>query len=534
MFSIERKSQLSKFEKVDFDCLIIGGGATGVGTALDASLRGLSVGLCERYDFASGTSSRSTKLIHGGVRYLAQFHFGLIAEALSERKRLIQNAPHLVKPLKFLMPTYKIFEKPYYSLGLTLYDFLAGKSGLPSHKRVSKEEAVKDFPSINQNGLRGGIEYYDAQFNDARLNVLLARCAELEGAVIANQLALVSILKDKSGKINGAVLKDHLSNKEFKVKTKTIVNTTGIFIDEIRKMDDPNCKPILKPSQGIHLVFSKNDISCNTAMIIPKTSDGRVVFIIPWESHVMMGTTDTNRSDISYEPMPYKDEVEFLLKTGNEYLGTKLQKENVLSVFSGLRPLINLSGEGDTKNISREEMILVSSSGMITMSGGKWSTYRKMAEDLTNKIIELGKFNPTKSCTTYDYQFLGKDGYSENMYLKISSDYKLNIDSAKRLKNHYGGEVYSILGSKPKELIKNTGFFEEEVIHFIRKEFANTILDVLARRFRILFLDLEISKKLIKPILKIMAKELKWNDKRQKEEELKASKLIQEYMSTYK
>lgn len=534
MFSIDRKSQISKFQKVEFDCLIIGGGASGVGTALDASLRGLSVGLCERYDFASGTSSRSTKLIHGGVRYLAQFHFGLIAEALNERKRLIQNAPHLVKPLKFLMPTYGIFEKPYYSLGLTLYDILAGNSGLPSHKRVSKEGAIKDFPSINQENLKGGIEYYDAQFNDARLNVLLARCAELEGSVIANQLGLVSILKDSNGKINGAILKDYLSNKEFQVKTKILVNTTGIFIDEIRKLDDPNSKPILKPSQGIHLVFSKKDIQCNTAMIIPKTSDGRVVFIIPWESHVIMGTTDTNRDDLQYEPMPYREEVEFLLKTGNAYLGKKLTKENILSVFSGLRPLINTSGDGDTKNISREEMILISNSGMITMSGGKWSTYRKMSEDLTDKIIEQGEFISLKSCSTKDYHFLGKDGYSENMYLSIASEYKIDIETSKRLKNFYGGEVFSILGSKPKELISGSNYFEEEVVHFVEKEFAQTILDVLARRFRILFLDLELAEKLVKPISKIMTKKLKWNAKKQKEEESNSLKLISDYKRTYK
>ena len=296
---IERKKQIDRLGKVQFDCLIVGGGATGAGTAHDASLRGLNVALIERKDFASGTSSRSTKLIHGGVRYLAQFHFGLIKEALSERKRLLTNAPHLVKPLKFLMPSYKVYEKHYYSIGLTMFVGQSGDCGLPGHKRISKQEFTKDFPAIKQNELRGGIAYYDAQFNDARLNVLLARTAEMEGACVCNKVELVSLIKNDSGKITGAVVKDLLSGKTIEVNSKLVINTTGVFIDEIRKLDDSNAKPILAQSQGIHLVFSKLKVPCNSAMIIPKTSDGRVVFLVPWEDHVIMGTTDTPISKIT-------------------------------------------------------------------------------------------------------------------------------------------------------------------------------------------------------------------------------------------
>ena len=530
---IERKKQIDRLGKVQFDCLIVGGGATGAGTAHDASLRGLNVALIERKDFSAGTSSRSTKLIHGGVRYLAQFHFGLIREALTERKRLLANAPHLVKPLKFLMPSYKFYEKPYYSIGLTMYDVLAGDSGLPGHKRISKQDFVKDFPAVNQTDLKGGIAYYDAQFNDARLNVLLARTAEMEGACVCNKVELISLIKNDSGKITGAVVKDLLSGKSITVNTKLVINTTGVFIDEIRKMDDPNAKSILAPSQGIHLVFSKLKVPCNSAMIIPKTSDGRVVFLVPREDHVIMGTTDTPIQTITQEPIPLENEVEFLLKTGNEYLDTKLTKDDILSVFAGLRPLVSPQGNTDTKNISREEMMLVSDSNLITMSGGKWSTYRKMAEDLTDKMIQVGKLIPVRACETYNYNFIGKSGYSENMYLKIAQDYKIDIETAKRLRNYYGGEVYEILGKKPKEILKGSGFYEEEVIHSIRSEFALSILDVIARRIRVLFTNLELAKSLVQPVSVIMGKELKWNANKKAQEEKLATDLIQSLKKTF-
>lgn len=522
---VSRVQHIERLKKVQFDCLIVGGGATGAGTALDAALRGLNVALIEKTDFSSGTSSRSTKLIHGGVRYLAQMHFQLIREALLERKRLLINAPHLVKPLKFILPCYKIFEKPYYAIGLTLYDFLAGDSGLPGHKIIDREETVREIPSINQKNLQGAITYYDSQFNDARLNVLLARSAALEGACVTNKVELVSILKE-NGKISGAVLKDNLSGEEFSVKTKLIINTTGVFIDSIRKLDNPNAEPILSPSQGIHLVFPKEKLPTRSAMIIPKTSDGRVVFIIPWEEFTVVGTTDTPIQEISEEPLPIESEIQFLLDTAQEYIGFPLDRKFISSVYVGLRPLISPSGSKNTKNISREEIILVSDSGLITMGGGKWSTYRKMAEDLVDKMILAGKLTPHNSCQTYQYNFIGKENYTENLYLKISQSYSLSNESAKRLRNFYGGEVFDILGKSPKELVKNSGYFEEEVKHFMKNEFALTIQDVLARRFRILFLDLELARNFVTPISKIMAKESKWSNALKIQMERSAYELI--------
>ncbi|MCB1190124.1 MAG: FAD-dependent oxidoreductase [Leptospiraceae bacterium] len=529
--NVPRKNQIERLGKVVFDCLIIGGGATGSGTAHDAALRGLNVALIESVDFSAGTSSRSTKLIHGGVRYLGQFHFGLIREALRERKRLLNNAPHLVKPLKFVLPTYKLFEKSYYTIGLTMYDVLAGQSGLPNHRMLSKNDVVNDFPAINKNKLTGGVSYYDAQFNDSRLNVILAKSAEMAGACVCNKVKLESLIKE-NGKIIGAKVRDILSGKEIEVKAKVVVNTTGVHIDEIRKMDEPNCKPILAPSQGIHLVFPKEKVPCHTAMIIPKTSDGRVVFVLPWEDHVVMGTTDTYIEKISEEPLPLKEEVDFLLKTGNEYLESKLTKDDILSVFSGLRPLISLSGDFDTKNISREEMIVVSDSGLVTMGGGKWSTFRQMAEDLTNKLIEVGKLMPIADCSTYDFEFLGKEGYNENLHLTISQTYNISHETSKRLRNYYGGEVFNVLGKQPVEIIQGCSFFMEEAIYAIQSEFALTTLDILGRRLRILFLDLKMAEKMIQPINDTLARELNWS-KETKESDLKKAKdLIESLQNT--
>ncbi|HMV78422.1 MAG TPA: FAD-dependent oxidoreductase [Leptospiraceae bacterium] len=518
---INRKHSLDRLKKTQFDCIFIGGGATGTGAALDATLRGLNTALLEKRDFSAGTSSKSTKLIHGGVRYLAQFHFKLIREALLERKRLLANAPHLVKPLKFVLPCYKLLERPYYGIGLTFYDILAGDNGLPTHRSISKTETIREFPSINPIGLTGAITYYDAQFNDARLNVLLAQSAAVEGACVTSRTEAVSFIKE-NGKITGVNVRDILSGEEFAVKTKVVINTTGVHIDEIRKMDDPSAKNVLSPSQGIHLVFKRDKILCKSAMIIPKTSDGRVVFVIPWEDCTIVGTTDTPVKTIQDEPMPLNEEVDFVLKTVQEYLGVRVEKKDVISIFAGLRPLIAPDGSQNTKNISREEMILISPSGLITMSGGKWSTYRKMAEDLVDKVVLEGKLTPDTKCNTYDYAFPGKKGYSENLYIDIAQIYSVSQDQAKRLRNYYGGLTSEILGKTPKEILPGTGLFEEEVRYFAESEFALGISDVIARRWRTAFTNLELAKKLVTPVGKILSNSLGWTQAFLKSEEKSA------------
>lgn len=523
--NISRNKQIEKLKKTSFDCLIIGGGATGAGTAHDAALRGLTVALVEKRDFSSATSSRSTKLIHGGVRYLSQFHFGLIREALHERKLLLENAPHLVKPLKFVLPGYKFYEKYYYAIGLTLYDFLAGDSGVPMHKMISQKEAIHHIPSIKQDKLKGGITYYDAQFNDSRLNVTIVRSAEKAGACVCNKTEVIGFLKEE-GRINGVQVRDILTGEEFQVRAKIVVNAAGVFLDRVRKLDEKDCSPVLAPSQGIHLVFDRETIPCKTAMIIPKTADGRVVFIIPWENHVIMGTTDTAMEAVREEPLPIGNEVDFLLKTGNQYLEKRVTRQDIRSVFVGIRPLISEGTATETKKISREEAILVSDSGLITMGGGKWSTYRKMAQDLTDKIIKYGKLDEIRPCSTQDYNFPGKEGYSENMYLKISQQYGVEQQIAKRLRDFYGSEVYDILGEKPTELLKGIGYYQEEVLFFIRNEYALSLADVMARRFRLLFLDLLLTKKLMPSIMRVMAKELEWDKHRKQEEEKQLNDLL--------
>ncbi|WP_061246499.1 glycerol-3-phosphate dehydrogenase/oxidase [Leptospira interrogans] len=528
----KRVDQISKLQKESFDILVIGGGSTGAGAAFDAAKRGYKTALIERKDFASGTSSRSTKLIHGGVRYLAQFHFKLIHEALTERQRLLENAPHLVKPLKFVLPAYRFYERPYYGIGLTLYDILASKGKLPSHKTVSKSETISEFEAIKRDGLFGGITYYDAQFNDARLNVLLARSAQKEGAVVANRIELVSFIK-KSGKIVGANLKDLETAKTFPVYTKVIANTTGIWVDHVRKLDDPRTFNVLSPSQGIHLVFSKERVPCKSAMIIPKTKDGRVVFIIPWEDHVILGTTDTPIENPGEEPLPIGNEVQFLLDTGNEYLENPVTEKDILSVFVGIRPLISPEGNQDTKNISREEVILVSNSGLVTMGGGKWSTYRKMAEDLVDKLIQIGNLEVREKCSTKFYVYPGAADYSESLYQEIEKTYKIDTIFAKRLQNYYGTEVFEVLGKKPKLLGKGIPYFEEEVLFAVNEEFALGVTDVLARRFRILFVDLSLAQKMVAPVAMVLSKQLKWKDKTKKAEESAAMELIESLRKSY-
>ncbi|MCW7466669.1 glycerol-3-phosphate dehydrogenase/oxidase [Leptospira levettii] len=512
----ERKQTLKHLESTQYDILILGGGATGSGTALDASLRGYKVALLEKGDFSQGTSSRSTKLIHGGVRYLAQFHFKLIYEALSERKRLLINAPHLVKPLPFVLPTYVWWEKPFYSIGLTMYDILAGKSIVPGHERISKATALDYFASLKKENLKGGISYYDAQFNDARLNVTTIRAAKENGADIVSRIEVTSFLKDNNGKIIGVTAKDSLTKKVVSIKAKVVANTTGVWIDSLRKLDDPKAENVLAPSQGIHLVFDKEKLPCRTAMIIPKTADGRVVFVIPWEGKVLLGTTDTPIQKIEDEPLPLQSEVEFLLQTGNDYLDTKLTKDDIESVFSGLRPLISTGDKKDTKSISREEAILVSDSGLVTMSGGKWSTFRKMAEDLTDKLISVGNLPSKMNCVTASFAFPGADGYSKHLVAKIQTMYDLPYETAVRLVDSYGGEVPLILGKKPKEIKKGTGYFAEEIKHFVKKEFALSVSDVLSRRWRVVFLDLKLAESLAVPVSNVLGKELGWKETEKK------------------
>ncbi len=446
-------------ENKTWDMLIIGGGATGLGTAVDAASRGFSTILIEADDFAKGTSSRSTKLVHGGVRYLEQGNLKLVREALQERGWLLKNAPHVTRKLGFVIPAFSVVQKIYYGSGLKFYDILSGKLSLGTTKFLSKKTTQNFLPGINQKNLSGGVIYYDGQFDDARLAINLANTAAKHGAVLLNYCEVVSILKkkikptDKQAKIYGVVAYDAINDKTFEIKSKVVINATGVFVDDIIQMDNSNSNEIVTPSQGIHLVVNKNFFPGNYALMIPKTDDKRVLFAVPWHNKIVIGTTDTEIEDISDEPIPLQEEIDFVLKHANRYLKTNIIINDVTSMFAGLRPLVRTKGVTNTSMLSRDHVIIVSHSNLITITGGKWTTYRKMAEDAVNNAIFVAKFS-YKECIT--------------KHLKIANSEFDNINYDDAIE-----KIYSL----------------ENIKRFIENEMAITVEDVLARRTRLLFLD---------------------------------------------
>ncbi len=393
-----------------WDVCIIGGGATGLGTALDASSRGFKTILFEQHDFAKATSSRSTKLVHGGVRYLQQGNIKLVMEALKERGVLMKNAPHLVHNQKFVVPNYKWWEGPFYGIGLKIYDWMAGKLGLGPSQFLSKEETLALAPTLDPEGLRGSIVYHDGQFDDARLALSIAQTAADKGGVVLNYFAVTNLLRSHK-KIAGVHVKDGLTGNEYEVKSKVVVNATGIFTDEIMKMDDAHHTRMIAHSQGIHLVVDKEFLPGETAIMIPRTDDGRVLFAVPWHNKIVLGTTDTPINRASLEPVPKSEEIDFILTHIGRYLSKDPQLSDVRSMFAGLRPLV----KGKTKKtaaLSRDHLITVSDSGLITITGGKWTTYRRMAEDVIDVAIEKASLPNTASTTTT----LKLHGHDQTLY----------------------------------------------------------------------------------------------------------------------
>ncbi|MBL7723031.1 MAG: glycerol-3-phosphate dehydrogenase/oxidase [Chitinophagaceae bacterium] len=388
----------------EWDVCIIGGGATGLGTALDAASRGLKTILFEQYDFAKGTSSKSTKLVHGGVRYLQQGNIKLVMEALKERGLLLKNAPHLVHNQQFIVPNYKWWEKPFYGIGLKIYDWMAGKLGLGPSELLSKEETLALVPTLDAEGLTGGVVYHDGQFDDARLAISIGQTAVQHGAVVLNYFPVTGLLKMQQ-KVCGVWVKDSQTGKEREVKSKVVINATGVFTDAIMKMDDPKHESIISPSQGIHLVVDKEFLPGDTAIMVPRTDDGRVLFAVPWHNKIVLGTTDTPVNSISAEPVPFEEEIDFILTHIGRYLTKDPQRSDVKSMFAGLRPLV----KGKTKKtaaLARDHLITVADSGMITITGGKWTTYRKMAEDVVDIAMEKAGLEK-KDCVTEDMKLAG-------------------------------------------------------------------------------------------------------------------------------
>ncbi|MHC4937474.1 MAG: glycerol-3-phosphate dehydrogenase/oxidase [Planctomycetota bacterium] len=486
---MNRDDMLARARDKQFDIVVIGGGATGLGIAVDAAARGYEIALFEGSDFAKGTSSRSTKLVHGGVRYLQQGNVSLVMEALRERGRLRRNAPHLVGDLAFIVPSYEWWESPFYGIGLRVYDLLAGKYGFGHSRNLDKEEVVAEIPSIKTEGLRGGTLYYDGQFDDARLALALARTAAGQGAVVANYSEVVGLRKS-GGVIEGVVVLDHESGEEFDVRAKVVVNATGPFADGVRRLDHEENGQLVAASQGVHIVLDKSFLPGESAIMVPHTRDGRVMFAIPWYDVAVVGTTDTPIDEVSLEPQPMSGEIDFILETANDYLSHPATREDILSVFAGIRPLVRAGEAGSTAALSREHTIVIDpDSGLLTIVGGKWTTYRQMAEDVVDQAAALAGLE-SRECPTKDFPIHG---------------FHANAERFGRM-GVYGSDAPSIPQGEP--LHPRLTLTEEEVVWFCSKEMARTVDDVLARRSRSLLFDAVAARELAQPVARIVSREL--------------------------
>jgi len=496
---MERDQMFTKLKTSSkpWDIAIIGGGATGIGTAVEAASRGYKVVLIEQSDFGKGTSSRSTKLVHGGVRYLQQGNISLVLEALKERGILRRNAPHLVHDLPFIVPVYDWWEGPFYGIGLKIYDLLAGKEGFGPSKNLSKEETLAYLPTIETEGLRGGVIYHDGQFDDARLLINLMQTAKEKGACMLNYVKAVSLIHENE-ELKGVLAQDIETGEKYPVKAKVVINATGVFTDSVRKMDDVKSKEIMTSSQGVHLVLDKSFLPGNTAIMVPHTDDGRVLFAVPWHNRTLVGTTDTFVEEYPLEPKPQEAEIKFLLRYAAKYLTKDPQRSDVLSVFVGLRPLVkNSNNDHDTAAISRDHTIIISRSGLISIAGGKWTTYRKMGEDVIEQAILLGDLPHSESVT----KMLQIHGYHKNpekfgalsFYGSDANEIQKLLNENKDYKNLLHPEHSIQIG---------------EIIWATRNEMARNIEDFLARRTRLLLLNAKASIEVAPIIAKYMAIEL--------------------------
>jgi glycerol-3-phosphate dehydrogenase len=483
--------------RTPFDMLVIGGGATGVGIAVDAAARGYDVLLAEQSDFGKGTSSRSTKLAHGGVRYLQQGNVPLVMEALHERGLLLQNAPHLVHDLAFVVPNYLWWEAPFYGIGMRVYDMLAGRHGFGHSRVLTTEEVLERIPALEQEGLRGGVLYHDGQFDDSRLLIALARTAADRGACLLNYAPVVRLLKDELGYVSGAVLRNLESGQEHEVAARSVINATGAFCDGVRRLDEPDAPAMIAPSQGVHIVLDRRFLGGETAIMVPRTRDARVMFAIPWHGHTVVGTTDTPIEEASLEPVPLDEEIDFILDTASGYLEENPTRADVLSTFAGVRPLVKAGDAGNTAALSREHTIQISRSGLLTIAGGKWTTYRRMAEDAVNHAATLAGLEE-RPCVTRELRIHG---------------YHPRPSELPELAE-YGEEALALAGlveGRPDlgaVLDVALEVRAAQVFWAVRHEMARTVDDVLARRTRALALDARAALRMAPAVARLLAAEL--------------------------
>ncbi|NNF03437.1 MAG: glycerol-3-phosphate dehydrogenase/oxidase [Rhodothermales bacterium] len=476
-----------------WDVIVIGGGATGLGTAVDAASRGYSTLLLEASDFGQGTSSRSTKLVHGGVRYLRQGNVSMVIKSLRERGRMLRNASHVVHPREFIVPCYQPGDKLFYGAGLKLYDVLAGKRGIGRSVLLSREEVIAANPSVRTDGLRGGVLYLDGQFDDARYAVNLAKTCVEQGGVVLNYMRVSGLLKS-GGRVDGVVARDVHSDAEYSFRARSVVNATGVFADSLRQIDDEAAPSMIRPSQGIHLVLDRSFMDSDVAIMVPKTDDGRVLFGIPWYGRVLLGTTDTAVDTIRAEPRPFEEEIDYLIEHAGRYLRTQPSRRHVRSVFTGLRPLVS-KDDHDTKSISRDHVIRVSRSGLVTITGGKWTTYREMAADAVDHAAEVGGL-PAAECVTKSLRI---HGWTEARGDGRMSIYGSDRPAIERLTSEIRGGNRKIHARLP--------YTQAEVVWAVRHEMACTVEDVLARRTRSLFLDATACRDIAGGIASIVAEE---------------------------
>ncbi len=504
-----------------FDLLIIGGGATGCGIAVDAASRGLKVALLEKNDLAEGTSSRSTKLVHGGVRYLEKAvkrldkaQYDLVKEGLHERGVFLKNAPHISNPIAFVTPLYKWIDVPMVYAGLKLYDLLSGKMRLGHSCFLSRGETLKRFPMVKAKGLKAGILYYDGQFNDARMAVALAMTAKEHGAIVANHVEVTGLHKD-AGRVAGAVVKDRLTGAEWTVRAKGVINATGPFGDRLRKMDDPSAASVITASSGIHIVLDKRFAPPENGLMIPKTEDGRVLFVIPWQGHALVGTTD-DPAEITEHPRATEKEVDYLLRHVGEYFDIEMTKADIKATWSGLRPLVADPKAADTSNLVRDHVISMSDSGLLTIVGGKWTSYRRMAEDTTNQAIKGYDLKPARSCQTNHTPVAGGTHYQPDGDKQLVEEYGLAADVAGNLNRAYGDRARAVaqlaaegFGSR---LHQEHPYIEAEVVYALCHEFAVHAIDVLARRLPLALIDKAATAQVAPRVIEMMAKKLGWDD----------------------
>ena len=506
---MNRQELIEKVEQTPlWDVVVIGGGASGMGAAVDAAARGYRTLLLEQVDFSKGTSSRSTKLVHGGVRYLQQGNISLVREALYERGLLYQNAPHLVTDLPFVVPRYSWWEGPFYGIGLKLYDLLAGRLNLAPSRTLNAEETIQAIPNLEADGLYGGTEYHDGQFDDSRMCVTLARTAVDLGGAMLNHAQVINLLRGEDGHLEGVTFRDQVTGQEYPVKSRVVINATGVFSDSIRRMDEPDVEPIVEPSRGVHLVLDASFLKGDTAIMVPYTDDGRVLFVIPWHDHCLVGTTDQQTPEPLLEPRATEEEIEFILRNAARYMSRDPQRSDVLSLFAGLRPLIKQGGTA-TKNISREHEVIVSRGGLVSVVGGKWTTYRNMAQDVVDHAADVGGLEP-RQCIT------------ESLHLRgwiDRNDVNMPAENWLRPYGADAAEVRSVCDEVDRgheRLHEALPYPRGLVIHAARYEWARTVEDVLARRTRALFLNAAAAAEAAADVAHLLSGELghkaEWTD----------------------